>query len=200
MTAQPKRRWYQFGLRSLLVFMTVAGFGLGYIGHERRLAQQQLAAEAALVKQGIKLLGFQKDYRAGWLRRILGDDSAGRKSLVVFRPGLAASPPAVMDQVWPGPSASVNATLPTTVPMATFSSTLKVWSFTTGASLALLRLMVIVFEPVRFGVPLSVTSTVRLNVGLVSKSTAAELATVISPVDALMANAPPVLPPLMANV
>lgn len=99
MTAKPKRRWFQFSLRTLLVFMTVAGFGLGYIGYERRLAQQQHESEAALSKQGIKLLGFRKDYRAGLLRRILGDDSAGRKQLVVIRPGLAASLPAVMDQV-----------------------------------------------------------------------------------------------------
>ena len=47
------------------------------------------------------------------------------------------------------------------------------------------------------GAPLSVACTVRLKVGVVSKSSAALLATVICPVPALIANAPPVFPAVM---
>lgn len=99
MLAKPQRRWYQFSLRMLLVLTTIAGFGLGYVGYERRLAQHQHEIEAALTKHGIKLLGMREDSRPDWLKSILGDDSAGRKSFVLVRPGLAASSPAVMDQV-----------------------------------------------------------------------------------------------------
>ena len=53
-------------------------------------------------------------------------------------------------------------------------------------------------EDESYGEPLSDTRTNRLNVGFVSKSTAAGLATVIRPVAALMVNAPPVFPPTMA--
>ena len=64
----------------------------------------------------------------------------------------------------------------------------------------LVRLIVTVAVPESAGVPLSVTCTVSENVGLVSKSTAELLATVIWPVEALIANAPPVLPAVIANV
>jgi len=69
--------------------------------------------------------------------------------------GLTAnSPPAlpeVMANVSLGPSGSLNAMEPTTVPMATFSSTLNDWSFTTGGSLASVRLTVTVLLPLSGG-------------------------------------------------
>ena len=62
------------------------------------------------------------------------------------------------------------------------------------ASSTLFRLIVIV--AVSVSVPSS-ASTVRLKIGVDSKFNAALLATVISPVDALIINAPPVLPPVI---
>ena len=88
-------------------------------------------------------------------------------------------------------------TVPTTVPFGLFSARLNVAGDTTGASLRSVRLIVTVASPERTGTPVSVTRTVRLNVGLVSKSTAATLATVICPEVGWIANAPPVLPPMM---
>jgi hypothetical protein len=82
------------------------------------------------------------------------------------------------------------------VPSAAFSSTAKLWSLTTGASFALLRLIVTVAVSVR--VPVSSTWTVRAKLGVVSKSSAAWFATVISPVAASIAKAPPVLPAVIA--
>ena len=69
-------------------------------------------------------------------------------------------------------------------------------SVATGASFRSLRLTVTVPEVV--SPPESVTSTVRVKDGVVSKSRAALLATVISPVAGSMLKAPPVLPVVMA--
>ncbi len=66
----------------------------------------------------------------------------------------------------------------------------------TGASFRSLRLTVTVPDPVT--PPESVTSTMRSKEGLVSKSSGRLDATVICPVTASMAKAPPVLPPVMA--
>ena len=85
--------------------------------------------------------------------------------------------------------------MPTTVLLAEFSSTAKLWSLTTGASLRSLRLTVTV--AVSVSVPESSTWTMRPKLGVVSKSSAAWLATVISPVAALIAKAPPVFPAVM---
>ena len=108
--------------------------------------------------------------------------------------------PAVIAKVWVCPaSGSVKVTVPTLVPFGAFSGTAKVAGLTTGASLTSVRLTVIVAVPDIAGEPLSVTCTVRLNAGVVSKSRAAELATVICPVAALIAKAPPVFPAVIAK-
>ena len=62
----------------------------------------------------------------------------------------------------------------------------------------LARVLPVVAGALRLGVPLSVAVTVRLKLGVVSKSTALEVATVIWPVVGWMAKAPPVLPPVIA--
>ena len=63
---------------------------------------------------------------------------------------------------------------------------------TIGASLTFVRFTVTVAVSVR--PPASVTCTVSVKLGVVSKSSAAALATVIAPVVGLIAKAPPVLP------
>ena len=58
--------------------------------------------------------------------------------------------------------------------------------------------MVTVAVSLKAGVPLSVAVTLSAKFGVVSKSSAAVLATLIAPVLASMAKAPPVLPAVMA--
>ncbi len=65
-------------------------------------------------------------------------------------------------------SGSVAATMPTTVSLGLFSSTLNDWLSTTGASLRLFRSIVTVAVSVNN--PESSTSTVSANEGMVSKS------------------------------
>jgi hypothetical protein len=98
MTARLNRRWFQFSLKTLLVVTTVAGFGLGYIAYERRLAHRQREIKADLAKQKINVLGFTSP-RPDWLKGILGDDTAGRARSVVIRDGLAPRSPAALAQV-----------------------------------------------------------------------------------------------------
>ena len=66
----------------------------------------------------------------------------------------------------------------------------------TGASLTSVRLTVTAAVSVR--PPASVTVTVRLKTGVVSKSSWVESLTVISPVAESIANAPPGSPPVIA--
>jgi hypothetical protein len=52
-TAKPKvRRWNQFGLRTLLIFVTLVGCGLGWLGWKFQKARRQQAAAAAIEKSG----------------------------------------------------------------------------------------------------------------------------------------------------
>ncbi len=86
-------------------------------------------------------------------------------------------------------------TLVTAVALALFSSIATVASMMFGAlSFRLLRLTVMAAVSLRLP---SLAVTVSVKLGVVSKSSAALLATVIAPVEASMANAPPVLPAVM---
>ena len=87
-TAQPKprRRWYQFRLRTLLVVVTLAGCGLGWLGIKVLEARQQQAAVAAIENLGghvrydyeFTTIGgrelVDEPPRPAWLRALLGDD------------------------------------------------------------------------------------------------------------------------------
>jgi hypothetical protein len=76
MSPAPKRRWFQFSLRTLLLVMLVACLGLAPIAYEQHKAIRQQAAVAAIQK-----LGGRVEYdrslpsRSAWLRVLLGDDS-----------------------------------------------------------------------------------------------------------------------------
>src|SRR5262245_39965708 len=140
------------------------------------------------------------------VRLYVGVVSKSNEPATVIAPvdGLIANTPPVVplviENVWVCvASSSVNVTVPTAAPFAASSATLKVPSLATGASLTSTMLTVIVAVPDSGGVPLSVTCTVRAKVGVASKSSAAPDATVIAPVDGLIANALPVLPAVIAN-
>ena len=83
---KPRRRWYQFTLRTLLVVVTLAGCGFAWLGIKVRNARQQQAEVAAVARAGGSVI---YDYQfvvpgnaiAGvtppgpvWLHRLLGDD------------------------------------------------------------------------------------------------------------------------------
>jgi len=79
MDAKPKRRRFRFSLRTLIVFVTVASAGFGWLGIKVREANRQKEAVEAMQKLG----GFVKyDYEffdvssagATWLRKRVGDD------------------------------------------------------------------------------------------------------------------------------
>ena len=87
--APPKsrRRWYQFGLRTLLNGVMLAGCGFAWLGLKVREARQQQAAVAAIEKLGGTVdYDYQFDSRGDYLqgavlpgpaffRALLGDDS-----------------------------------------------------------------------------------------------------------------------------
>ena len=54
MNDKPKRRWYQFSLRTLLVGMTVLCLGPGgYVAYQQNKAKRQRGATEALEKLGV---------------------------------------------------------------------------------------------------------------------------------------------------
>jgi len=80
---KPKRlrRWYQFSLRTLLVFMLVCGAGLGWFAMKMQRAKRQQEAVEAILKVGGKVFyDYQLDETGAkatppvWLRKSLGDD------------------------------------------------------------------------------------------------------------------------------
>jgi len=82
----PRRRLYQFSLRALLIFVTLAGCGFGWLGWRIREAREQQAAVAAIQKLGgYVTYDYQIPYSGTyelrteprapvWLRAVLGDD------------------------------------------------------------------------------------------------------------------------------
>jgi hypothetical protein len=91
---KPKLRWYQFSLRTLLVFVTLSAIPCSWVGMRMRQAERQAERQRAAVEgitnagteegggvvwydcdddsQGIVITG--KTPGPAWLRRILGDD------------------------------------------------------------------------------------------------------------------------------
>jgi len=82
MTTAPKRRWFRFSLRGLLVVVTVLGCWLGWevsAVHQRRSMAQRFEAEGGFVEVWTSDLEVQYGYEpgrgpkiSGW-RRWLGD-------------------------------------------------------------------------------------------------------------------------------
>jgi hypothetical protein len=86
--AKPKarRRWLSFSLRTLLIFVTLAGCGFGWLGLKFQEARRQQAIVAAIEKldgwvQYDYQLDSQGDYKPNatppgpaWLHSLLGDD------------------------------------------------------------------------------------------------------------------------------
>ena len=83
--ARPKRRWLQFGMRSLLIAMLLVGCGMGWLQHHVQLAKREKEAVSQLLLLGavpvyscpIDETGrLAKEELAAppWLRKWLGDE------------------------------------------------------------------------------------------------------------------------------
>ena len=82
----PKRRWYQYSLRTLLIFMTVAACGFGWLGVKVRQARRQKEAVDRFEALGggviydyeidveFRWIADAKPPGPIWLHRVLGDD------------------------------------------------------------------------------------------------------------------------------
>jgi hypothetical protein len=98
MDAKPKRRWYQTSLRTLLLLVTVASAGFGWLGYKVRLAQrQQRAVEAIRELDGEVLFDYQVDSVGDpialqappgpeWLRRWVGQNFFASVVSVSYEP------------------------------------------------------------------------------------------------------------------
>ena len=71
----PKRRWYQFSLRALLVFVVLVSIGMSWVAVRKQRVRRQREAVRAIEK-----LGGDVRYEEAqtpvprWLRELLGDD------------------------------------------------------------------------------------------------------------------------------
>ena len=89
MTAKPKRRWFQFSLKTLLVGLTLLCLGPGgYVAYEQNKARRQKwAVEAIEQLGGVVGYGRNTSARSAMLRQILGDDSfEGVESIDFWNP------------------------------------------------------------------------------------------------------------------
>jgi hypothetical protein len=79
MTATPKRRWYQFTLKTLLLVMVLLCLGPGgFVAYEQNKVLRQKAAVEAIEKLGgVVEYGRSVSGRSTILRQILGDDTIG---------------------------------------------------------------------------------------------------------------------------
>lgn len=85
MSEKPKRRWFQFRLKAVLVVTTLACVALGWLAYERDKVQKRADAIAAIEKLGGKVeYDDEQPFRPKWLRPLLGDKSAGEVVAVNF--------------------------------------------------------------------------------------------------------------------
>ena len=71
--SKPKRRWYQFGLRTLFVFVAICAIPCGWVGVKMQHAKWQREAAEVFRKLGGHV-EWSKPSGPVWLRSLLGDD------------------------------------------------------------------------------------------------------------------------------
>ena len=86
MPVTPKRRWYQFSLKTLLVGMLLLCLGPGgFVAYEQNKARRQKAAVEAIEELGgVVDSGRNGSGRSAMLRQILGDDRFGAVESIDF--------------------------------------------------------------------------------------------------------------------
>ena len=92
MSEKPKRRWFQFSLRALLVLTLLVCCGLGWLGHSLRLARERVQAIAECDQAGIYVYQYEPTPLGRALRRWTALDRFVRAR---FGDSLLSSPSAV---------------------------------------------------------------------------------------------------------
>jgi hypothetical protein len=73
--SKPKRRWFQFSLRTLLLIMLVCGGGLGLVAFERQKNAKYQDDVEAIQDLGGTVSFNGMPFRTIWLQSLLGNDS-----------------------------------------------------------------------------------------------------------------------------
>lgn len=85
---KPRRRWYQFGLSTLLIGLTLFSLPLGYIAWEREQCRRGEEALAILNRKSVVVWKLEKSTpessRPKWLSSILGDDHFRRVNVAAL--------------------------------------------------------------------------------------------------------------------
>src|SRR5689334_22834012 len=87
MDTKPKRRWFRYSLRTLLVFVTLASAGFGWLGYKVRQSQQHREAIKTIEKLGgtFRYEGNPTNaLRPAWLSKWIGNDDSGTVIQVRF--------------------------------------------------------------------------------------------------------------------
>jgi hypothetical protein len=77
MTEPPKRHWYQFSLRTLLIGVTLLAVACAYVGWQARTVSERRAMRERIEKTDKGTIWERSD-DVPWLRRILGDEAIPR--------------------------------------------------------------------------------------------------------------------------
>ena len=59
---KPRRRWFRFSLRTLLILVAVAAIPMAWVAHERRQSEKERLVAEQLLKQGSKEVTFGGPY------------------------------------------------------------------------------------------------------------------------------------------
>ena len=78
MSIAPKRRWFQFSLKAVLVVIMLVSVPLAWLAYERNEVRKREAAIASLqTLGGIVKFDSTRPFRPNWLRPLLGQKSPG---------------------------------------------------------------------------------------------------------------------------
>ena len=80
MDTTPKPRWYQFTLRTLLIFITLAAGPGSWVIYQRSVTQMQKAAVTLLGKQA----AYRSPFSPRWLQTLFVDVAPGKVVGAVF--------------------------------------------------------------------------------------------------------------------
>ena len=78
-TSKPRRRWFQYSLRTLLVLMLLVCIGMGWLAVKMQRVRREREAVAAIERLGGWCVygdpdSAEESRGRAWLRKLLGDD------------------------------------------------------------------------------------------------------------------------------